>query len=144
MRLFLLKTVCIYEREKKNMDKDLDMKLYNSFLNGNTKAFDELYLKYKDKIKYFIFNIIKNYEKSEDIMQETFMYVLRNKVKQGYSFKYYIYLIAKSRAINYLNSEKRRTEITNMYLSKDEEKILCIIFVNVILMLNIKINITSV
>lgn len=105
------------------MDKDLDMKLYNSFLNGDTKAFDELYLKYKDKIKYFIFNIIKNYEKSEDIMQETFMYVLKNKVKQGYSFKYYIYLIAKSRAINYLNSEKRRTEITNMYLSKDEEKI---------------------
>ena len=103
------------------MDKDLDMKLYNDYLNGETKAFELLYLKYKDKIKYFIYNIVKDYEKSEDITQEVFIYVLKNKVRTESSFKYYIYMIAKSRAINYLNTENRRNEINNLYLIHNEE-----------------------
>ena len=103
------------------MDKDLDMKLYNDYLNGETKAFELLYLKYKDKIKYFIYNIVKDYEKAEDITQEVFIYVLKNKVRNESSFKYYIYMIAKSRAINYLNTENRRNEINNLYLIHNEE-----------------------
>ena len=105
------------------MDKDLDMKLYNDYLNGETKAFELLYLKYKDKIKYFIYNIVKDYEKAEDITQEVFVYILKNKVKAESNFKYYIYMIAKSRAINYLNVEKRRDEINNRYLADNTEAV---------------------
>ena len=36
--------------------------------------------------------------------------------KDGYSFKYYIYLVAKSRAYNLINMEKRRTEINEKYI----------------------------
>ncbi len=103
------------------MDKELDMKLYNDYLNGETKAFELLYLKYRDKIKYFIYNIVKDYEKAEDITQEVFIYVLKNKVRNKSSFKYYIYMIAKSRAINYLHTENRRNEINNLYLIHNEE-----------------------
>lgn len=49
------------------MEKDLDTKLYNEYLNGEKEAFELLYNKYKNKIQYFIYNIIKDYEKSEDI-----------------------------------------------------------------------------
>ena len=105
------------------MEKDLDKKLYNDYLKGDIKAFEMLYLKYKDKIKYFIYNIVKDYEKAEDITQEVFIYVLKNKVREESSFKYYIFLVAKSRAINYLNTEKRRNEITEKYLSNDDERI---------------------
>ena len=105
------------------MNKDLDIKLYNDYLNGETKAFELLYLKYKDKIKYFIYNIVKDYEKAEDITQEVFIYVLKNKVRNGSSFKYYIYMIAKSRAINYLNIENRRNEINDLYLIHNEEPV---------------------
>lgn len=101
------------------MDKDLDLKLYGDYLNGETKAFEILYLKYKNKIKYFIYNIVKDSDKAEDITQEVFIYILKSKIKDEYSFKYYIYLIAKSRAINYLNTEKRRTEINDMYIAID-------------------------
>lgn len=105
------------------MEQDIDNKLYNDYLSGNTQAFELLYLKYKNKIQYFIFNIVKDYQKAEDITQDVFLYVLKNKVRDEHSFKYYIYLIAKSRAISYINTEKRRSEITEKYLSNESEKI---------------------
>ncbi len=55
------------------MEKDLDKKLYNDYLNGEKEAFEILfYNKYKNKIEYFIYNIVKDYQKAEDIAQETF------------------------------------------------------------------------
>ena len=35
------------------MEKDLDTKLYNEYLNGEKEAFELLYNKYKNKIQYF-------------------------------------------------------------------------------------------
>ena len=98
------------------MEKDLDKKLYNDYLNGQKEAFEFLYNKYKRKIEYFVFNMVKDYQKAEDITQETFIYVMQNKMRENVSFKYYIYMVAKSRAINYIKTEKRRTEITEEYL----------------------------
>lgn len=104
------------------MEKDLDMKLYNEYLKGEKGAFEMLYNKYKDKIQYFVYNIVKDYQKAEDITQETFLYVLQNSIKEDYSFKYTIYLIAKSKSINYIKSENKRTEIADQYLSKGENQ----------------------
>ena len=103
------------------MEKDIDTKLYNEYLNGEKEAFEILYNKYKNKIKYFVFNIVKDYEKAEDITQDVFLYVLEHKLREGYSFKYYIFLVAKSRALNYKNMEKRRTDINEKYLFKETE-----------------------
>ena len=103
------------------MEKDLDIELYNKYVNGEKEAFDILYNKYKNKITYFVFNILKDYEKSEDITQEVFIYVMNNKLREGYSFKYYLYLVAKSKAINYINTEKRRNKINEKYLKEEKE-----------------------
>ena len=103
--------------------KDLDLELYNKYMNGEKDAFETLYNKYKNKIQYFLFNIVKNYEKAEDITQEVFIYILQNKVRENCSFKYYIYLVARSRAYNYINQEKRRTEINEKYSLLDSEEI---------------------
>lgn len=103
--------------------KDLDLELYNKYMNEEKDAFETLYNKYKNKIQYFIFNIVKNYEKAEDITQEVFIYILQNKVRENCSFKYYIYLVARSRAYNYINQEKRRTEINEKYSLLDFEEI---------------------
>ena len=42
------------------MEKDLDIKLYNEYLDGEKGAFELLYNKYKDKIQYFVYNIVSN------------------------------------------------------------------------------------
>ena len=105
------------------MEKDLDLKLYNEYLLGDKNAFELLYNKYKSKIQYFIFNIVKDYQKAEDITQDVFIYILQNKVRQGYTFKYYIYLVAKSRSYNYINMENRKAEINEQYFSKERKQI---------------------
>ena len=56
-------------------------------------------------------------------MQETFIYVMKNKMKENVSFKYYIYLVAKSRAYNYIKSERRKSEIIDTYLKDQNEYI---------------------
>ena len=65
------------------MEKDLDKKLYNDYLNGEKEAFEILYNKYKSRIEYFIFNIVKDYQKAEDIAQETFIYVIQHQMREN-------------------------------------------------------------
>lgn len=105
------------------MENDLDKKLYNDYLKGEKEAFNVLYNTYKSKIEYFIFNIVKDYQKAEDLTQETFMYVMQNKMKEDCSFKYYIYLVAKSKAFNYIKVNNRRDEITEKYLENSDKKV---------------------
>ena len=105
------------------MENDLDKKLYNDYLNGEKEAFEILYNKYKKKIEYFIYNIVKDYQTAEDIAQETFIYVIQHQMRENSSFKYYIYLVARSKAINYINTEKRRKDITETFLKEDDEHI---------------------
>lgn len=102
------------------MEKDLDIKLYNDYLDGEKNAFELLYNKYKNKIQYFVYNIVKDYQKAEDVTQDVFIYIMQNKIKDGYSFKYYIYLVAKSRAYNQINIEKRRSEIYEKYIVNEK------------------------
>ena len=63
-----------------------DKKLYQKYLNGDNKAFEELVTKYKDNIIYFISRYTKNTEIAEDISQDVFVYILLN--KEQYDFKY--------------------------------------------------------
>ena len=58
------------------MEKDLDIKLYNEYLNGEKDAFELLYNKYKDKVQYFVYNIVRDYQKAEDITQDVFIYIM--------------------------------------------------------------------
>lgn len=105
------------------MENDIDIQLYTKYLEGEKSAFELLYNKYKNKIQYFIYNIVKDYQKAEDITQDVFIYVMQNKVREGYTFKYYIYLVAKSRAYNYIKLKNRKLEINEQYFSKEDKQI---------------------
>lgn len=105
------------------MKKELDIELYKKYLEGDKEAFETLYYKYKNRLQYFIFNIVKDYQRAEDIVQEVFIYVMQHEIKEGYSFKYYLYLVAKSKALNCINTEKRRSEINEKYLSKESDMV---------------------
>lgn len=105
------------------MEKDLDTKLYREYLSGDPKAFELLYTKYKKSIEYFVFNIVKNQEKAEEIVHDVFVDIIKNEIKEEYSFKYHIFLLAKSKALNYLKLEKRRNEINEKYIYYENNKI---------------------
>ena len=105
------------------MKNKKDEELYYEFLNGNVDSFEKLYLLYRNRIKQFIFNIIKDCEAAADLTQEVFIYFLKKPLKDNYKFKYYIYLIAKSRAYSFISGKKRRQELDEKYMTLDFEKI---------------------
>ncbi|MCI8471223.1 MAG: RNA polymerase sigma factor [Clostridia bacterium] len=111
-------------------NEETDKELYNQYLKGNKEAFEKLVIKHKNNIIYFISRYTKNTQIAEDISQDVFVYLLVNKNQYDfqYSFKTYLYMIAKCRAINYLKREKRIININdyeNMYIEDNnlEEEI---------------------
>lgn len=98
------------------MSEDLDIKLYNNFAEGDNMCFEKLYSKYKSSVQYFIVNIVKDYQRAEDIYQDVFMCIFKNKPKIETSFKNYIYIASRNKAISHIQTEKRREYIDNKYL----------------------------
>ena len=73
---------------------------------------------------YFIARYIRNIQIAEDISQDVFVYLLVNKKQYDfqYSFKTYLYMIAKCRAINYLKKEKQVISIDDFENLKVEDE----------------------
>lgn len=92
-----------------NAKEQLDKELYKKYLNGDNKAFEELVIKYKNQIIFFIAGYTKDISIAEDISQDVFVYILLNKEQYDfqYSFRTYIFMIAKCRAINYIKRKKK-------------------------------------
>ena len=95
-----------------------DVELYNDFLNGNKEAFNEIVKRYRNTLILFILKYVKNIEISEDLSQDTFVYVLVNKKEYDfkYSLKTYLFTIAKCRAINYMKKHKRNIPLSHIPL----------------------------
>lgn len=103
-----------------------DKDLYKEFLKGNDKSFEILMSRYKTNLIYFIMRYVKEKESAEDIFQDVMLYIIENKEKYNfeYSLKTYIYMIAKSRAINYCKKENKCidfNEFEKMYASEEDD-----------------------
>ena len=101
-----------------------DKKLYKKFLSGDKESFEYIVDKYMEKIIYFIYRFVKRIDVAEDLAQDVFVYILMNKEKYDfkYSLKTYLYIIAKSRAINYIKKESKISYLQdNEYLFTEEE-----------------------
>lgn len=102
-------------------NEETDKELYRQYLKGDKTSFEKLVIRHKNNIMYFISRYTKNTQIAEDISQDVFVYLLVNKDQYDfkYSFKTYLYMIAKCRALNYLKREKRIININhyeNIYI----------------------------
>ncbi|MCI8700545.1 MAG: RNA polymerase sigma factor [Clostridia bacterium] len=110
------------------MEEKTDKQLYKEFLLGNKNSFEEIVIRYKDTIIYFIQRYVKSMDIAEDLAQDVFVYILVNKrsYKFEYSLKTYLYTIAKSKALNYIKREKKIVKLDEMQcedLDELEEKV---------------------
>lgn len=89
-----------------------DEKLYNDYLNGNKESFEEIVKRYQHTITYFILGYVKDYSIAEDLAQDVFIYLLANKhvYNPKYKLKTFLYTIARSRSINYINKKKSKNK----------------------------------
>jgi len=87
-----------------------DEELIARFQNGDAYAFDLLVRRYKDPLLNFIYRFLGDFVESEDIVQETFFRVYKNKhyYKEVAKFSTWIYTIAGNLAKTELRRRKRR------------------------------------
>ncbi|MCI8291391.1 MAG: RNA polymerase sigma factor [Clostridia bacterium] len=102
-----------------------DIELYNDFLNGNNEAFGTIIKKYREMLILFIMRYVNVIDIAEDLAQDTFLYVFINKKEYDfkYSFKTYLYTIARCRSINYLKKSKRIIHYDEFEMNIESEEI---------------------
>ncbi len=90
--------------------KVTDEELIARFQQGDQQAFDILVHRYKDQLLNFVYRFVGNRNDAEDIVQETFLRVYKNKhyYKEIAKFSTWIYTIAGNLAKTELRKRKRR------------------------------------
>lgn len=114
-----------YTAEDIELNAKEDIELYEEFINGDKEAFNEIIRKYRRTLILFIMRLVKNKEVAEDIAQDAFVYILMNKEEYNmkYSFKTYLYTIAKCRAMNHIKKERKIIPFDEAYIKEVEEEI---------------------
>lgn len=74
---------------------------------GNSRAFEQLFLKYQKKLYHFGYKILKNKEEAENLVQAVFMDIWENReqINEEKSFSGYIFKIAKNKIYNMLRKK---------------------------------------
>jgi RNA polymerase sigma-70 factor (ECF subfamily) len=87
-----------------------DEELISRFQNGDVYAFEQIVHRYKDPLVNFIYNYLGNRIDAEDVTQETFLRVFKNKhlYRNIAKFSTWIYTIASNLAKTELRRRRRR------------------------------------
>ncbi len=102
-----------------------DKLLYRQFLEGDISAFEELVIRYKDGLIYFIHRYVGDIESCEDIAQEVFAYLFVYKERYGFrsGLKTYLYAIAKNKAADHIRKIRRNTPIEEYQETTEDEEL---------------------
>lgn len=86
-----------------------DGQVVQSFLDGESRAFTELVVRYQTRLLNFIYRTIGDRERAEDLVQEVFIRVYRHlhRFDQAKKFSTWIYTIASNLAKNELRNRSR-------------------------------------
>ena len=90
----------------------IDLTLAERLKGGDTKAFEELVLKYQKEIYFLAYRMVLNKEDAADVVQETFVQVFK-KIHQFHSFstfKTWLYRVAINQCKNFLRTLKKNRE----------------------------------
>ncbi len=101
-----------------------DEVLIARFQDGDEYAFNLLVKRYKDPLMNFVFRFVGNRTDAEDIVQETFLRLYKNKhyYKEIAKFSTWIYTIAGNLAKTELRKRKRRNMFSiNNFMQTDKD-----------------------
>jgi RNA polymerase sigma-70 factor (ECF subfamily) len=81
---------------------------YRRFLDGDESAFDEIMKELFDNLLFFIDRYVHDIHTAEDIAIDTFSDLLVNKHRYNFkvSLKTYLFMLGRSRALNYIKHRK--------------------------------------
>jgi RNA polymerase sigma-70 factor (ECF subfamily) len=98
------------EIQNKELEQLSDEDLIERFQQGNTNAYELIVKRYKNQLLNFVYRFLNNQEEAEDVVQETFLRVFRNRFAytRVAKFSTWIYTIAGNLARTELRRRKRR------------------------------------
>jgi RNA polymerase sigma-70 factor (ECF subfamily) len=113
-----IKSGFVLTRLESNKESELVRKLRD----GDSSAFELLFLQYSSKLFYFVNKYLNVKEESEEIVQDVFLNLWKHKkeIRSEEAFKSYLYKIALNNIRNYFNKkqvqEKHKQLIAQEYL----------------------------
>jgi RNA polymerase sigma-70 factor, ECF subfamily len=101
-----------------------DEELMQDIKVDNMLAFDILYKKYSKRIYKFAYSILKSAEDSENILQEVFLNLWKNRlqIEKNSSIKYYVFTIAYNSSISIIRKKARESEFFEQLKSIQDYK----------------------
>ena len=93
---------------------DSDRRLVAAVRRGDDRAFELLYERYQRRIHAYVFGMVKDHGRAEDVTQEVFVSALRRmrETEQPLAFKPWLYQIAKNGCIDAFRRSKRTEEVS--------------------------------
>ncbi len=103
-------------------NKDLDLRLVKRAKAGDYQAFDLLVLKYQSRLISTAFKFVKDQQIAEDLVQDSFIKSFKSigSFREDSTFYTWIYRITVNTSKNYLVSKKRKDELLQTDISKEE------------------------
>src|ERR671921_1905363 len=91
-----------------------DRRLVAAVRRGDDRAFETLYLRYHRRIQAYVYGMVKDHQRAEDVTQEVFVSALRRMraTERPIAFKPWVYEIAKNACIDQFRRSKRTEEVS--------------------------------
>ncbi|MGZ3629186.1 MAG: RNA polymerase sigma factor [Ktedonobacteraceae bacterium] len=104
--------------------------LANKFLHGDEQAFESLYKRYRPALFKFIFNILRDYDLSCDILQQVFLqlYISLPTLKTNKPFKSWLFQVARNRCLDELR-RKRVVRFSELDTYNEDDEVEMLTFV---------------
>ena len=101
-----------------------DEQLIAQFQSGNETAYIELVNRYRDRLINFVFQFLGDFEKAEDVVQDTMLklYEKKHYYKEIAKFSTWLYTIARNLANTELRKQKRRRTTLLSNMSREEKE----------------------
>lgn len=86
---------------------------YRRYLDGDDSAVEDLVRLYRDRLIFFLYGFVSDFDTAEELAEETFFKLIAKKPKFGArsSFKTWLYAIARNVAIDYARKNARHQSV---------------------------------
>jgi RNA polymerase sigma-70 factor (ECF subfamily) len=82
--------------------------LIQQVIEGNEKAFEQLFRLYYQRLYHFAFNLVHHQEQAEEVVSDVFVKLWHNRQKLAsvQNHEIYLYVAIKNQSLNYLNKKE--------------------------------------